>query len=144
MANLVQSLTLRASAAVSTAKTDTGAIQSYNAPAKEALVVLNVTAAAAAANDTLDVYIDITPDGGTTWLNVGHFTQVLGNGSAKKYVMALNSSNAGASAITDVTSDAAAGATRQYGIGTGMRYRGVTVSGTAVAFTYSVSAYIKQ
>ena len=142
MANIVQALTLRASAAVSTAKTDTGAIQGYNAPAKEALVVLNVTSAATLVGDTLDVYVDVTPDGGTTWLNVGHFTQVLGNGGAKKYVMALNSANAGTSAITDVTSDAAAGATRQYGIGTGMRYRGITV-GTG-AFTYSVTGYIKQ
>ena len=144
MANLVKALTLRASAAVSTAKTDTGAIQSYPFPAKEALVVLNVTAAATAANDTLDVYVDITPDGGTSWLNVGHFTQVLGNGGAKKLVMALNSANAGATAITDVTSDSAAGSTRQYGIGTGMRYRGTTVSGTTVGFTYSVTAYVKQ
>lgn len=109
---------------------------------REALVVLNVTTAAAAVGDTLDVYIDTSPDGGTTWLNLGHFTQVLGNGGAKKFTMALRSDNPGTSAVTDVTSDAAAGATRQYGICDRFRSRSV-ITGTTPAFTYSVKAFLK-
>ena len=50
---------------------------------QQATFVLNVTAAATEVDDTLDVYIDTSYDGGTTWVNVGHFTQVLGNGGVK-------------------------------------------------------------
>ena len=111
----------------------------------EALITLDVTAAATEVDDTLDVYIDVSPDGGTTWLNVGHFTQVLGNGGAKKYVMALRADNPGATAVFDVTADAAAGATRQVGIADRLRARGVVVDagGSAAAFTYSVKAFFK-
>lgn len=42
---------------------------------------LNVTAAAAAVGDTLDVKVQTTIDG-TNWTDVCHFTQVLGNGGA--------------------------------------------------------------
>ena len=55
--------------------------------------------------------------------------------------MALNSSNAGATAVTDVTSDAGVGATRQYGIGDRLRSRSV-VAGTG-SFTYAVTAFLK-
>lgn len=138
-------VTLRASAAQAAAGTVTGTGVTFRKPWTEALVMLNVTAAATDANDTLDVYVDTSPDGGTTWINVGHFTQVLGNGGAKKFVMALKNDNPGASAVTDVTSDAAAGATRQYGIADRLRYRGVVVdpTGSNVSFTYAVTAFLK-
>ncbi len=45
---------------------------------------LDVTTAAAAAGDTLDVKVQTTVDG-TNWVNVCWFTQVLGNGGAKRY-----------------------------------------------------------
>jgi hypothetical protein len=108
---------------------------------REATVLLNVTAAATLVGDTLDVYIDTSCDGGTTWHNIGHFTQVLGNGGTKKFVMALRSDNPGASAVTDVTSDAAAGVTRQYGINDRLRARAIT-AGTG-SFTYTVTALAK-
>lgn len=137
--------TLRSSATVATAKTDTGTALKMQRVFTEALILLDVTAAATDANDTLDVYIDVSPDGGTTWVNVGHFTQVLGNGGAKKFVMALRSDNPGASAVFDVTSNASAGATRQIGIADRIRYRGVTVdpTGSNLSFTYSVTAFLK-
>ena len=40
---------------------------------------LDVSAAGTDALDTLDVKIQHSPDGGTTWDDIVHFTQVLGN-----------------------------------------------------------------
>ena len=137
--NNTQVITLKASGAEATSATQTAV--KFRGIHREAQILLNVTAAATLITDTLDVYIDTSPDGGSTWYNVGHFTQVLGNGGAKKYVMVLNSSNAGTSAVLDVTSDAGAGVTRQYGIADRLRSRSV-VSGTGT-FTYSVVAFVK-
>lgn len=53
---------------------------------ERARFVLKVTAAAAAAGDTLDVYVQRTIDGGTTWDDFVHFTQVLGNGGVKTFI----------------------------------------------------------
>jgi hypothetical protein len=140
-----QIATLRASAAQAGAGTVNGTPVKFQHPFREAMILLDVTAAATEADDTLDVYIDTSPDGGTTWINVGHFTQVLGNGGAKKFVMALRADNPGTSAVTNVTSDAAAGATRQYGIADRLRYRGVVVdpTGSNASFTYAVTAFLK-
>lgn len=110
----------------------------------KALVILDVTAAATASGDTLDIYIDTSPDGGVTWINVGHFTQVLGNGGAKKFVMALGADNPGATAVTDVTSSAAAGATRQYGICDRLRYRSIVASADTPSFTFGIKAFLKD
>ena len=134
-----QVVALRASAAQTASTTETGV--KFKNVYKEAQILLNVTSAATLVGDTLDVYIDSSPDGGTTWFNVGHFTQVLGNGGAKKFVMALNPANAGTTAVIDVTSDAVAGATRQYGISDRLRSRSVVV-GTG-SFTYAVTAFLK-
>lgn len=46
--------------------------------------VLNVTAAATEAGDTLDVFVQTQLDG-TNWVDVVAFTQVVGNGSTKRY-----------------------------------------------------------
>lgn len=113
---------------------------------EQMIVTLDVTAAATEAGDTFDVYIDTSFDGGTTWLNIGHFTQVLGNGGAKKFVMAFKNDNPGASAVYNVTSDAAAGATRQTGFGDRIRYRATTVDVTTadnLSFTYSLGLFFK-
>jgi hypothetical protein len=135
-----QVATLKASSAEAVSASQAGV--KFRDTNKEALVLLDVTVPATGAGDTLDVYIDTSPDGGTTWVNVGHFTQVLGNGGAKKFTMALNPNNAGATAIVDVTTDAVAGATRQYGICDRLRSRSVIAGGTA-SFTYSVKAFLK-
>lgn len=50
--------------------------------------VLDVTAAATDAADTLDVKVETKIDG-TNWLDVIHFTQCLGNGGAKRYIEKL-------------------------------------------------------
>lgn len=123
------------------ATTVTGSGVAYRESWREATVTLTVSAAATGAGDTLDVFIDILADGGTTWVNVGHFTQVLGNGGAKTFMMALRSDNPGTSAVTDVTSSASAGNTRQYGVGTSMRYRSTVAS--SGNFTFGITALLK-
>ncbi len=133
-----QVLTLKTSAAETASTTQTGG--SFREVYKNALIVLDVTVAATLAGDTLNVYVDTSFDG-TTWFNVGAFTQVLGNGGAKKFAMGLTSDNAGATAVVDVTSNATAGATRQFGLGSYLRSRSV-VAGTG-SFTYSVTAFLK-
>jgi hypothetical protein len=136
--------TLRASAAQAVAGTVTGSVVSLQQAFKELNVQLIVSAAGTDVGDTLDVYVDTSFDGGTTFVNIGHFTQVLGNGGAKTFVMSFCNANPGASAVVNVTSDAAAGATRQIGFGSQLRYRGVMVDGDANgSFTYSVSAFLK-
>lgn len=47
--------------------------------------LLVVSAAATEAADTLDVYVQSSADDGATWDDFIHFTQVLGNGGAKKF-----------------------------------------------------------
>lgn len=144
MADRIETQVLRASAAQATAGTVTGTAVDLTKPGKELTVQLIVSAAATDTADTLDVYVDTSFDGGTTYVNIGHFTQVLGDGGAKKFVMSFCNANPGASAVVNVTSDANAGATRQIGWGSKLRYRGVMVDGDANgSFTYEVKAFLK-
>lgn len=142
MAQRSQTITLAPAGTVhNTASSVVGAGVAFREAWREATIVLKVTAAATGAGDTLDVFIDTSYDGGTTWVNLGHFTQVLGNGGLKTFSMNLRDDNPGATAITDITADAAAGATRQYGLGSLIRYRStVAASG---AFTFGISALLK-
>lgn len=135
---------LRASSAQATAGTVTGDAVALGRAYRELIVQLDVSAAATDATDTLDVYVDTSFDGGTSWVNIGHFAQVLGNGGAKTLLMSFCNQNPGASAVTDASSDTAAGATRQIGFSDKLRYRGVMVDADANgSFTYGVTAYLK-
>lgn len=145
MSKTSEILTLAAAGTIHAAATTVnGTAAVFKQAWNKALIVLDVTAAATGSGDTLDVYIDTSPDGGVTWINVGHFTQVLGNGGAKKFVMALGADNPGASAVTAVTSDAAAGVTRQYGICDRLRYRSIVASATSPSFTFGIKAFLKD
>ena len=53
---------------------------------KSAVLLLTVSVAATDAADTLDIYVQHSVDGGTTYDDFIHFTQVLGNGGAKKFI----------------------------------------------------------
>jgi hypothetical protein len=57
---------------------------------KALVAMLNVTAAATDAGDLLDVWIQESPDEGTTWNDIVRFPQVTGNGGAKKHIAKLN------------------------------------------------------
>lgn len=110
------------------------------------LVELAVTAAATDVGDTLDVYVDTSWDGGITWFNIGHFTQVLGNGGVKTFIMALGQDNPGTADIYEKSSDCAVTTTRPIGFGDRLRSRAVVVdAGTQNAsFNYTLTAYMKQ
>lgn len=107
--------------------------------------ILNVTAAATDATDTLDVYIDTSFDGGTSFINIGHFTQVLGNGGVKKFVMSFKANPITASNSVSATADQAAAAALQIGFGDRIRMRAVSVDASTqnLSFTYSVKAFFK-
>jgi len=103
---------------------------------------LSVTAAATDAADTLDVYVDTTIDGGTSWLNVAHFTQVLGNGGAKHETCVVNPTASVATAPVNTAADAASGAVRNL-LGSAFRARYVQVDANAnasFAFTLKMRA----
>jgi hypothetical protein len=110
--------------------------------AERAGVLLDITASATEAGDTLDVYIDVSPDNGTTYLNAGHFAQQAGNGSAAKQFLVLDRSNPGTSSIA-VTSDAAAGVVRPAVWGTHMRlrYTIVEVTGDNASHTFGSTVF---
>lgn len=81
-------LTLLVSAARTTSG-DSGALSPTPVPnpdlIKSARFLLDVTAAATEVGDTLDVYVQQSYDG-TSFDDVAHFIQVLGNGGAKKFI----------------------------------------------------------
>lgn len=104
------------------------------------LAVLDVTAAATDAGDTLDVYLDTSFDGGVTWVNIGHFTQVLGNGGAKRLIMSFKAAPIAASNCVVATADQSAGAALQIGFGDRFRYRAACANTSTVnnSFTFTL------
>jgi hypothetical protein len=93
----------------------------------------------------MDVYIDSSFDG-TTWFNVVHFPQILGNGGAKKYMATLDPAGAAGTACINITSDAAVNTVRPSMFGDRLRVRTVNVDGAvpgAESFAFSVTAFAK-
>lgn len=140
-----KAVTLRASSATTTgAQSVSETAVELGARFTEMVAVLDVTAAAADVGDTLDVYLDTSFDGGTTWINIGHFTQVLGNGGVKKFLMSFKSNPIAASNAVPVGTDQAAGAALQIGFGSKLRCRYVQVDANSNgAFTFSLKAFLK-
>ena len=130
-------VTLLASAARTATSTGTDAVRLPKGMQGLALV-LDVTAAATESGDLLDVYVQTKIDG-TNWVDVQHFTQVLGNGGAKRYYAKLMSN----AALTEFENAAALGAAALRNlVGDDWRTRYViTDTGTDNAsFTFSVVA----
>ncbi len=103
-----------------------------------------LTAAAAAAGDTLDVYIQQTWDG-LNWDDVLHFNQFLGNGGAKAWTgrMALRPDEAlgpfpGHREMTD--QNLGVGATQPQVMARTFRAIGIIAGGTA-SFDFSVAMF---
>lgn len=101
----------------------TGSVKSI--PFRAAELLLDVTAAAGVAGDTLDVFVDVLV--GTKWVNAAHFTQVAGNSAALKQHFTLNINAITISTNLEdalvVTSDAAAGKCRSCIVGEAIRGR---------------------
>lgn len=78
-------------------------------PIQSIAFMLNMTAALKDAGDLLDVYVQMSLDGGTTYVDVVRFTQVLGNTSgAKVYFAKIEQASALAEFETGTALSAAA------------------------------------
>ena len=99
---------------------------------------LDVTAAATAAGDILDVYIDWSLDD-TTWFNGARFTRVLGNGGAVSFYTAFVVQ--GIDNDVALTNDAAAGDTRGTMLAPYVRGRYVITEADDASFTFSLIGY---
>ena len=101
--------------------------------------VLDVTAAAVGVDDTLDVAIQTKLDG-TNWVSVVAFTQVLGNGGAKRHIGKIT--NGAALTMFEAATALSAGSVRNL-MGKEWRASWVIVDGgaaTSQSFTFSVTA----
>jgi hypothetical protein len=135
LANL-QGVTLLASAARTT--TGTGDALADLGEFGSLVLQLDVTAAATAAGDTLDVYCQTTIDG-TNWVDIHHFTQVLGNGSAKRYYAKIVKDVA----LTEFENGTALGAAASRSIlGNQYRVRWAITDADDASFTFSVKANV--
>lgn len=136
--------TLLASATRVTAVDNEGAAGVDCARARRICCLLDVTATAGAAGDTLDVLIDVLAPDGDTWLNAGHFAQVAGDSAAVKHYLVLDSASVAATSF-NVTSDCAAGVTKPYLFGTQIRARHTLVDAGlhGQSATFSVSAFLQ-
>lgn len=113
-------------------------LQKYDA----ALVLLNVTAAATAVGDTLDVYLqkNVSIPGTPIWTDFVHFTQVLGNGGAKQFVAEITQED-----ITSglhVVQDAAMTAGVNGGPWGDMWRVKWVIAGATPSFTFSLYAHL--
>lgn len=125
------------------AVTTAGAVSSTNTdpvamkrPLGGVILVLDVTAAATDVGDTLDVKVQTLI--GANWVDVAYFTQVLGNGSTKRFAAKLM--NQTAFALGDIAGALTAGNIRHL-VGESWRVNYVVVDGDAdSAFTFTVTA----
>jgi hypothetical protein len=105
------------------------------------MFLLTVTNKATEVGDTLDVYIQDSIDDGTTWDDVVHFTQQLGNGTDAEKSLAIVSKNISPESELHTPQDAGMGVgVRQGPIGPRVRVKWVIAdSGTDNAsFTFGV------
>lgn len=111
--------------------------------AKALKFILDVTAAATAGGDTLDVYIQHTYDG-TNYTDLVHFTQVLGNGGVKVFIAEWTrevTPETELRAPTDAT--LAAGVLQGGVIGSTLRVKWV-IAGATQSFTFNVKADVQR
>jgi hypothetical protein len=100
--------------------------------------VLDVTAAATAAGDTLDVAVQTLIDG-TNYVDVVAFTQCVGNGGAKRHIAKINADVA--QAMFEVGSALAAGNVRNIlGDAWRVKYTQVDDGDQNAIFTFKVTA----
>lgn len=111
---------------------------------KALIFLLTVSAAATESGDTLDVYVQHSPDDGTTWDDFIHFTQVLGNGGAKKFIATWYRDVTPESELKAPADAALAAGVLQGPISQALRVKWVIVdtSTANASFTFSVSVQL--
>ena len=110
----------------------------HHAHVEALALVLDVTAAAAASGDKLNVTVQTQLDG-TNWADVARFTEIAGNGGAKRYFKKLTRS----AALTEFENASALGAAAQrdlFGQQWRVKYVITDAGATASEFTFSVTA----
>lgn len=133
--------TLAASAARTTS--DSGPAVLLGGYWRRMMAVLDVTASAAVAGDTLAVFIDVSHDG-ILWLNACQFTTQAGDDPARTEFCVLDASDPGTATI-DATADAAPGMVRPALFGKWARARWAIVDGGAhgQSHTFSVTVTVQ-
>lgn len=121
------------------AVTGTGSTVTDMGEWKVLILQLAVTAAATDVGDTLDVFVQTTVDG-TNWTDIYHFTQILGNGGAKRYLGKLIW-DAALTEFENGASLAAAGGRAIIGDQYRVRYAQVDANSNGT-FTFSVTANV--
>lgn len=124
-----------------TASGNSGALSTLNNFERIAggIFLLNVSSAAAVVGDTLDVYVQSSIDGGTTWDDFIHFTQVLGNGGAKKFVATWRRDGVSPTSALHAAQDAALSAGVNQGqVGPTWRVKWV-VGGSSPSFNFTLT-----
>ena len=105
--------------------------------------LLVVSAAATEAADTLDVYIQSSADNGDNYDDFIHFTQVLGNGGAKKIQAFWNALMAPEAELAALADASMAVGIKQGPVGDKWRVKWVIAGDVPVlnaSFTFSLSA----
>jgi len=108
-----------------------------------AAFLLDVTAAATEVDDTLDVYLQHSPDDGTNYDDFIHFTQILGNGGVKQIIAEWSGEQVVESEIHALADAALAAGVLQGPKSGKWRLKWVIVNpgGGAASFTFSVSMF---
>jgi len=111
--------------------------------AKRAVVLLDLTATAGAAGDTLSVFVDVSLDG-SKWLNAAQFTTLAGNATAMSAYVILDPTTPGTAPIV-TTSDCGSGVVRPSAWGSRLRARYTLVDAGAhgQSVTFSVVALLQ-
>lgn len=132
-----RAVTLLASAAQTATNTGTTAVRLPDATAYA--FVLDVTNAATDAGDTLDVFIQTKLDG-TNWVDVVHFTQVLGNGSNTLRFISKITGDVATAEFNNATALGAAAVRNLIGDEWRVRFAVVDSGDANQTFTFSVTA----
>lgn len=139
-------LTLLASVTNTSSANDTIVPSKDFGSAVSAVLMLDVTVDESTAADKLNVYLDHSPDGGTTWDEFAHFTEHDGNVGATKYLLFWTSLvTPETEGRTPTTGSLAENNVLQGPVGSTWRVRSVIVddSGSA-SYTYSVIADLQR
>jgi len=110
--------------------------------ARDYTFTLVVSAAATATADTLNVYVQrLLPDG-STYEDIVSFTQVVGDGGAKKFVADIIPENATGAVAVPGDAALAAGSVKNVYVGDTLRIKWVIVDATTddASFTFAVYA----